>query len=76
MNTDRNSNLYTTEEQDPQIDSGKHSPNSDFDQLFNNLNGPQRLIVQKWMGPRQSVEFGDKPLLAKLVIKQNILISI
>ena len=57
MNTDRNSNLYTLEERDFWIDRFNHSSKSEFDNLSSNLNGPRRGTVQKWMGPRQNIDF-------------------
>ena len=74
MNNDRNSNLYTTEERDFWIDRYNHSSNSEFDNLSSNLNGPRRSTVQKWIGPRQSVEFGlsAERLLAASNFYQNM----
>ena len=58
MNTTRSSNLYTSEERDFWIDQYNHSTVSEFDNLSSNLNGPRRSTVQKWIGPRQAVDFG------------------
>ena len=58
MNTTRSSSLYTNEERDFWIDRYNHSTVSEFDNLSSNLNGPRRSTVQKWIGPRQAVDFG------------------
>ena len=73
MNNERNSNLYTTEERDFRIDIYNHSSNSEFDNLLSDLNGPRRSTVQKWIEPRQSVEFGlsAERLLAASNFYQN-----